>query len=71
MLHLDADWYESTKVALEALWDRVSPGRIVQLDDYTVWQGAGTRSRSSLPPGGISNRRKRTVVGGALRLEKA
>ena len=39
LLHVDGDWYESTKVCLEHLWDRVSEGGIVQIDDYGEWQG--------------------------------
>jgi predicted O-methyltransferase YrrM len=39
VLHLDADWYDSTMVCLEHLWDRVSPGGIIQIDDYGAWQG--------------------------------
>lgn len=40
VLHLDGDWYESVKVCLEHLYDRVSPGGVVQIDDYGHWQGA-------------------------------
>jgi O-methyltransferase len=39
LLHLDGDWYDSTMVCLEHLWDRVSPGGIVQIDDYGAWEG--------------------------------
>jgi len=39
LLHLDGDWYESTKVCLENLWDRVCEGGIVQIDDYGEWRG--------------------------------
>lgn len=39
ILHLDGDWYESTKTCLENLWDRVCDGGIVQIDDYGEWQG--------------------------------
>jgi hypothetical protein len=39
VLHIDGDWYESTKTCLEALWERVSPGGIVQIDDYGTWEG--------------------------------
>jgi hypothetical protein len=39
LLHLDADWYDSTRVCLDHLWDRVSPGGIVQVDDYGTWKG--------------------------------
>lgn len=34
LLRLDGDWYESTKVCLEMLFDKVSEGGIVILDDY-------------------------------------
>jgi O-methyltransferase len=40
LLRLDTDWYESTKHELENLFDIVSPGGIVILDDYGHWQGA-------------------------------
>lgn len=40
LLHLDGDWYESVRVCLDCLWDRVSPGGIVQIDDYGAWAGA-------------------------------
>jgi hypothetical protein len=39
LLHLDGDWYESTRACLENLWDRVCEGGIVQIDDYGEWQG--------------------------------
>lgn len=39
LLHLDGDWYESTRVCLDHLWDRVSPGGIIQIDDYGAWEG--------------------------------
>ena len=40
LLHLDCDWYESVRCCLEHLYDRVSPGGIIQIDDYGHWQGA-------------------------------
>ena len=40
VLHLDGDWYESVKVCLETLYDRVSRGGIIQIDDYGHWEGA-------------------------------
>ncbi len=40
VLHVDGDWYESVKVCLEQLYERVSPGGIVQIDDYGHWDGA-------------------------------
>lgn len=38
--HLDCDWYESVKVCLDHLYDRVSPGGLIQIDDYGHWKGA-------------------------------
>ena len=40
LLHIDCDWYESYKAVLDALYDRVSPGGLIQMDDYGHWQGA-------------------------------
>jgi len=40
ILRLDTDWYESTRMELECLFDRVPPGGIVILDDYGHWAGA-------------------------------
>ncbi len=40
LLHLDGDWYESTRVCLEHLYDKVSPGGIIQIDDYGHWAGS-------------------------------
>ncbi len=39
VLRLDADWYESTKCALENLYDNVVPGGYILVDDYGHWEG--------------------------------
>lgn len=39
VLRLDADWYESTRCCLDALYDAVVPGGYVILDDYGRWEG--------------------------------
>ncbi|KAH9578145.1 Macrocin-O-methyltransferase [Trypanosoma melophagium] len=39
MLHVDADWYESTKCVLELAWPKVVKGGVVQVDDYYYWNG--------------------------------
>jgi O-methyltransferase len=39
VLHIDADWYDSVKVVLESLYDKVVPGGFIILDDYGTWQG--------------------------------
>jgi O-methyltransferase len=40
VLHIDADWYQSVKDCLDHLYDKVSPGGIIQFDDYGCWEGA-------------------------------
>lgn len=40
VLHVDGDWYESVKVCLDHLYDRVTPGGVIQIDDYGHWEGA-------------------------------
>ena len=40
VLHIDADWYESVKICLEKLYDLVSSGGVIQIDDYGHWRGA-------------------------------
>ena len=40
ILHIDGDWYESVRVCLESLYDKVVPGGVIQLDDYGYWEGA-------------------------------
>ncbi len=39
VLHIDADWYESVKMVLEELYDKIVPGGFIVLDDYWTWQG--------------------------------
>ena len=39
LLRLDADWYDSTIVCLESLFDYVALGGLIILDDYYQWDG--------------------------------
>ncbi|WP_208459105.1 TylF/MycF/NovP-related O-methyltransferase [Paraburkholderia sp. BCC1876] len=39
LMRLDGDWYESTRVALDALYSRLSPGGFVIVDDYGLPTG--------------------------------
>jgi hypothetical protein len=39
LLHLDGDWYESTRDILINLYDLVLPGGYLQVDDYGHWEG--------------------------------
>lgn len=38
-LRLDGDWYDSTILCLDHLFERVAPGGIIVLDDYHMWDG--------------------------------
>jgi O-methyltransferase len=40
LLRLDTDWYESTKIELEILYPRLSPGGVLIIDDYGHFTGA-------------------------------
>jgi len=39
ILRLDSDWYESTKICLEHLFDKVVPDGFVIFDDYGLYAG--------------------------------
>ena len=39
LLRLDADWYESTMICLEHLFDKVVSGGVILIDDYYTWDG--------------------------------
>lgn len=39
LLHIDVDWYASVTTALDALYDRVSEGGAIILDDFGYWEG--------------------------------
>lgn len=40
VLRLDTDWYDSTKHELEHLYERLSPGGVLIIDDYGHWEGS-------------------------------
>jgi O-methyltransferase len=39
LLRLDGDWYDSTMACLSHLFDFVTPGGLIILDDYYTWDG--------------------------------
>jgi hypothetical protein len=39
LLRLDTDWYKSTKIELEILWDKLVDGGVLIIDDYGHWNG--------------------------------
>ncbi len=40
LLRLDTDWYSSTKKELDALYEKVSKGGVIIIDDYGHWGGS-------------------------------
>lgn len=47
-LRLDGDWYESTMVCLTHLYDKVTPGGVIVLDDYYSWDGCSRATHDFL-----------------------
>lgn len=39
LLHMDGDWYDSTKAILDNLYYQITPQGYVQVDDYGYWEG--------------------------------
>jgi len=39
LLNVDVDWYDSVRTALRLMFDRISPGGVVNVDDYGRWRG--------------------------------
>jgi hypothetical protein len=39
-VHIDCDWYESSKTVLGYLKDNLNRGAILQVDDYSNWRGS-------------------------------
>jgi O-methyltransferase len=56
LLRIDADWYESVTVCLEQLYDQVSEGGLVILDDYYDWEGCAVAVHEFLGKRRVSHR---------------
>jgi len=69
LLHLDCDWYESTMTCLKHLWDRVSVGGIIHIDDYGDWKGCRKAVDEFLESRCITDR-MRSIDSGAVWLMK-
>jgi O-methyltransferase len=50
LLHLDTDWYHSTKIELEKLWPRLVPRGALIVDDYGHWKGSRKAFDEYFPP---------------------
>ncbi len=54
VLRLDGDWYASTKICLEHLYPQLSPGGVLILDDYFMWEGCRKAADEYREKGGIT-----------------
>lgn len=65
LVHIDCDWYESSLAVLRYLKPRLSRDAILQVDDYTNWEG----SNRALNEAGWLKGYRRTLVEGALHID--
>jgi O-methyltransferase len=56
LLHIDADWYDSVMLCLRTLYDSVTPGGYVVLDDYGRWEGCTRATNDFLKERGLEER---------------
>ncbi len=40
LVHIDCDWYESSRAVYHYLQSCLNPGAIIQVDDYSQWEGS-------------------------------
>lgn len=71
LLHIDGDWYESVKVCLENLYDKVAPGGYIQFDDYGYWKGARRAVDEFLNSRGIEAPLRRLDYSGRVLIKPA
>jgi hypothetical protein len=64
LLRLDGDWYESTRLCLDVLFESVESGGYVVLDDYDFWQGSRTAVDEFLAERGLRPELQRIFRGG-------
>jgi len=70
ILHLDADWYDSTMVCLENLFPKVATGGIIILDDYHTWDGCSKAVHDYLSQNKRSERIDRAYSSGCYLIKK-
>ncbi len=56
ILRLDGDWYDSTMVCLDFLFDKVTKGGVIIIDDYYAWDGCSRATHDYLSKHKLSNR---------------
>ncbi len=62
LVHVDCDWYESVKSVLAFLETHLTPRAILQIDDYSNWQG----SRMAVDEAEWLQPHRRYLVGGPM-----
>jgi asparagine synthase (glutamine-hydrolysing) len=62
LVHIDCDWYASSRAVIDYLESHLNPGAILQVDDYSNWQG----SRQAIDETGWLKPYPRRLVDGAL-----
>lgn len=65
LVHIDCDWYESSKAVLDYLSGHLKPGAILQVDDYSNWQG----SKQALDEAEWLDGYRKRLVDGALNID--
>lgn len=65
ILRLDGDWYDSTKIVLDWLYDSVVPGGYIIIDDYYYWDGCKQAIQDFIKERGLSVKIYRQDVSGA------
>lgn len=55
VVRLDTDWYLSTKMELEMMWDRLSSGGLLIIDDYCSWGGSTKATDEFFQSRGLSS----------------
>lgn len=66
ILRLDGDWYESTKVCLEELYDNVVENGFILIDDYNFWSGCKKAADEFFEARGISQLIERVDSSGII-----
>lgn len=61
ILRLDGDWYHSTKVCLDNLYQLVVPRGLIIVDDYAAWQGCRKATDEFLKANKLSIQEKKLV----------
>jgi O-methyltransferase len=69
-LRLDADWYKSTIECLNALYDSISSGGIIIIDDYYTWDGCTKAIHDFLSTRQLNLKIRQTRFGGVAFIVK-